>query len=263
VASIFDQAFRITDLTAQFVKDTYLTGLTLLGSNGQELPDSWFEHHLRAAFRELCDTTHIDILKVDYVAERHDYHLTDYVSFAFLKLFHLPVLEVKEVRAMYPTGNSVQVYPSEWVKLEAAAGQINLVPTSGSSIVLLQNGSWLPLAYGGVSHLPHLWEVDYTAGMDQDNIPLLIVDTICKWAVVNMLTIISNTVRPLGVTSQSTSVDGLSQSRSFTQPAFKAMLDQYRAELGLPLPPGGRDLAAGLIRQVRDTYYGINLTVAG
>lgn len=257
-SSRFKPDMALADLTAQYLKDNYLTGLKLLIANDQELSDEWYETKLGEAIAKVEELTNVDILQRRIRGEKHDYHAHDYVQYGFLQLFRLPCLSVQEVRAEYPTGNSIQVFPSEWVRLEKAHAQVNLVPTAGSlsQVLIGQGAGYLPLIYAQVSKLPSLWSIDYMSGFDEEHIPLMLIETVCKVAVVEIFTIMSDTIYPIGVGSQSLSIDGMSQSRSFQMPAFKARVDQYRQDIGYAGSPTQR---TGLLSQIRNNYLGVNL----
>jgi hypothetical protein len=242
------------DLTPDFLKVNYLTGLTLLGADNRELPRVFFQHHLDQAAAKLEEIAMICVTERTVTGEKHDFHITDYAAFGFVPLFLVPVLSVSEVRAVFPTGQTIQTFPSDWIRLETSRGQIQLVPVSGSLAQLQMGQGFDVVIFNSAKYLPHLWEVDYTAGFDQTQVPRTIVEAICKLAVIDILTIMNNTVQPIGIQSQSLGVDGLSESRSFEKPAFKAMLDRYTEDLyGNPSKPG-----SGLIAEIRNTYNGIN-----
>ena len=263
---------------ASYLKANYLTGLTICGADGQELPDDYYDNQIDNAVAKIEDLINIDIATRVNLAEHHDYRVTDYSNYGFLQLFRTPVQSVQEVRAVYPTGQTIQVFPPEWIRLEQRHAQIHLVPTAGTlSQVVLGNGAdYLPLIYGGLGYLPFLWEVDYTTGFTAEcspgmttgagstqlsdseitsGVPRMIADAVMKFAAIEILQIASDTVLPLGISSQSLGVDGLSQSRSFNQPAFKNRIDRYSQDLGAPLGQG-----PGILGQIRNNWFGVNLS---
>lgn len=248
----YSPTIPLDTVDVDYLKSAYLTGFTFLDADGQELPEIFFQEHLVNAMAVLEEQTNVSILLTEVVGEKHDYRANDYAQFAFLQLFKIPTASVSEVRAVYPTGQTIQVFPSEWVRLERTHSILQLVPTSGSlSQVILGYGSdYLPLIFNGIGMLPQLWEVDYTCGFPPDAVPRIIVEALCKLAAVEILKIVSDLVHPLGVTSASLSVDGLSQSKGFNLPAFKARIDAYEGDLH------GDD---GLIKQISQNYRGIML----
>lgn len=249
--------FDINDLDAEYLKTNYLVGLKLLGDDGCELPEAFFQTHIDNAIATIEDMASIDILPREVTAETHDYLINDYVQYAFLQLYRVPIQDVNEVRAVYPTGQTIQTFPSEWIRLMIEHGQLHLIPTSGSlsQVIIGQGADYLPLIFSGLGKLPNLWEVDYTSGFAVGCTPRIIIDAIAKMASISILTIMSDLVHPIGVSSSSLSVDGLSQSRSLQLPAFKQRIDRYSSELY-----NDSQDQPGLIRQIRNKYLGIALS---
>lgn len=252
---------KLSDLTPQWLRDNYLTGLEFVDRNNRPFPDSFYDNHMQNALRKierLCDIT---ILPLTIQNEAHDYHVTDYLNWGWLQLFKVPVISVQRVRGVFPLGGEV-VYPTEWIQVSGESGQCSVVPAQGniSAMIIGQGGSFLPITAGGVSKIPNMWRIDYCAGMDSEDLPRMIVEAIAKLACVDLLTILSALVRPIGVTSESASIDGLSQSMSYAQPAFQSNINQYTADL---YGPQGKqqDLAmtSGLLKQILDCYRPMNM----
>lgn len=260
----FNPLFSLNDLTAKYLKDNFLTGFRFTGSDGQELPATFFEEKLANAIAKLEDITHVDVLERTVCGEKHDYLVTDYLNYAFMQLFRVPAQSVSEVRAVYPTGQTVQIYPQEWVRLMVEHSQFHLVPTSGTlANVLMGAGAgagYLTFMFGASSFLPQLWEVDYKSGFAADSVPREIINCICKLAAIEILTLMSDLIGPLGIASSSLALDGMSQSISRQLPAFKARIDQYRLDLGLPGPGSEGKYNTGELGQIRRTYLGIVAT---
>lgn len=261
--SRFNATMSFDDLTKKYLLDNYLTGFNFSGSDGQELPPKFYDDKLANAITKLETITNIDVLQREMTGESHDYHTNDYLNYAFTKLFRAPVQSVQQVRAVYPTGQVVQVFPSDWVRVNMEGGQIHLVPTSGSlAQVMLGGGNgYLPFIFAGLSYLPHLWQVDYVSGFAPDALPRDVADVICKMAAIDILVLMSDLVGQLGVASSSLGIDGMSQSMARQLPAFKARIDQYRVELGIPGPTLGVDpkFGGGAIGQLRRNYVGMVL----
>ncbi len=252
----------LSELTPKWLKENYLTGLKLVDETGAEYPDAFYETHMQNAVRKIEKITTVSILEETLTGEQHDYRVSDYMQWAFLQLFKAPVRSVENLRAVYPLGETIQSFPDEWIRLEAMHGQIHLVPSSGSlgNIIIGQGGSFLPLIYGGLSYMPSLWEVDYTVGFDPDDFPREVAEAIAKWACIDILSIASDLVRPIGINSESVAIDGLSQSQSYLAPAFKQRIDRYNQDL---YGPEGRNqefkTTSGLLKQIHDYHFAFNL----
>jgi hypothetical protein len=262
--SRFSVHVSLDDLTAKYLLENYLTGFNFTGTDGQELAPEFYENKIADAIVKLEGIVGFDVLQREITGERHDYHTNDYLNYAFSRLYRLPAQSVQQVRAVYPTGQVIQVFPAEWVRLNVEAGQLHLVPTSGSlSQVMIGGGNgYLPFIFGGLSYMPQLWEVDYVSGFKVDAVPRDVVSAICKLACVEIFTIFSDLVGPLGVASSSLGLDGMSQSIARQLPAFKARVDTYKVDLGLPGPGLAVDpkFSTGEIGQLRRTYVGMVLT---
>lgn len=260
--SRFSALMSLDDLTTDYLKDNYLVGFDFAGNDGQQLPPAFYEGKIADAIVKLESVAGFDVLERTVVGEKHDYFVTDYLNYAFMQLFRMPCQSVSQVRAVYPTGQTIQVFPSEWVRLNVEHSQFHLVPTSGSlAQVMLGGGNgYLPFIFAGLSYLPQLWEVDYVSGFRHDAIPREVVSAVCKLACVEIFTIFSDLVGPIGIASSSLGIDGMSQSVARQLPAFKARVDAYKVDLGLPGPTLGTDPrpgSAGEIGQLRRTYVGM------
>ncbi len=263
--SRFSALVSLDDLTSQYLKDNYLVGFDFDGNDGQRLPPEFYEGKIADAIAKLESVAGMDVLERNIVGEKHDYFVTDYLNYAFMQLFRMPCQAVSQVRAVYPTGQTIQVFPSEWVRLNVEHSQFSLVPTSGSlAQVMLGGGNgYLPFIFAGLSHLPQLWEVDYVSGFRSDAVPRDVVSAVCKLACIEIFTIFSDLVGPLGVASSSLGLDGMSQSIARQLPAFKARIDSYKFDLGLPGPALGIDQRpgdVGEIGQLRRNYVGLIAT---
>lgn len=228
----------ITELTPEYIKKVYLMGLNFVDTAGIPYPDSWYLQLINNAIVVFERITKVHVVRRTITEEMHDYDSKDYQTFCFLQLFEYPVKSVERVAAVYPTGQTVFEFPIEWVRLTKEHGQIQLVPTQGSlsSVILGQGGSYLPVLYSGMGYLPQLFRVNYTTGFDDGKIPWDIIDAIAKLAVIQMLTIVGDTVYPPGVTSVSVSTDGISQSMGLVNngqlpPVFAGRIQSYRNEL--------------------------------
>lgn len=254
--SLYSPYVPLSALTGAYLRKQYLTGFNFIGDDGKPLEDTWFEEFIQNAIGKLEEMLNVDVIQRSNIAEKHDYHSQDWNAFGFIQLFRFPARSVQEVRAVVTPGQTVQVFPSTYVRLQLEHSQVHLVPTAGSlaTISIGQGMEWLPF-FSGRTYLPHLWEVDYVSGFDPEAIPRIIADALMKMAAIDVLLILSDTVTPIGVTSTSQGVDGLSQSRSYNVPAFKARIDAYMTELGLPT----QTPQTGLLAQIREQYVGILL----
>lgn len=267
VASQFKTTGSLSQLTPIFLRQKYLMGLDFIDNDGQPWPDELYHYHLQTAIDEFERETQVRVLSKVITNEAHDYSAGDYSNFAYLQLFEFPVQSVESVSAIYPTGQTAMVFPPQWVKLYPEHGQIQLVPTQGSlsSVLIGQGGTYLPLVYGGISSLPQLFHVAYTAGFPANAIPWSVFDCICKLAAIQILTVASDTIYPLGASNVSVGIDGLSQGIGIVNngqlPAiFAGRINLYRKELygGMGMGDTGQK---GRLASISDYYSGLRMMV--
>jgi hypothetical protein len=201
-------------ITTQQLKDAYLSGVKLADNTGQPLPDAVFTTALSAAASWFELKTKVHLSPIDIVDEQHDFNVEEYLNFCWLGVYEYPVISVSNVQAQYPTGQTILLFPSTWVKLRSKAGQIQLVPTAGtlSQVMLGQGGSYLPLLSGRLNHLPNLFLISYKAGFTAGNIPDAVNDAIGLRAAIHVMSAAGSMVIEPGIQSKSISIDGLSQS---------------------------------------------------
>jgi len=264
---VYKRFGSIEDLTPEFLKAKYLLGLKFVDENGNEYPDDWYEQKIAVAISNFEHYTNLTVIPHEVENETHDYYIRDYEQYAFVQLYQYPIIETRDtplVKAVYPTGQFITEFPREWVRVEHQHGQIQLVPTQGSlsHVLLGQGGSYLPIIYQGLGYLPFLFAVSYTAGFAKGKVPQLFLDAIAKLACIELLSVIGDSVRPAGITSQSLSVDGLSESRGFQNspefaPIFSGRISQYKREL-FGDPALGKK---GLFDEIKGYYRGLNMWV--
>ena len=252
----------ISVLSPEFLKSHYLTGLDFVDKDKKPIPTEFFVQKITTAAAVFKRLTNVHVLQTVIVDERHDYHSSDYRNFSFIQLFEYPVVEVTSVHGIYPTGQSLMNFPTDWFRVDKAHGQLNLVPTSGSlaSVLIGQSGAFLPLVFGA-STLPHVFSIGYTTGFAAGAIPWDVIDAIAKLACIEIFTVMGLTVFPVGVSNISAGIDGLSQSMGFINngqapAAFSGWIATYRSDLY-----GNKQLGMnGMIRDLKEQYRGITLT---
>lgn len=245
-----------TIMSVSEMKDLYLFGLDLTNDAGEPFPDIIFDWGIRRAIDWLEHLLDIKI-KPTELEEYYDYYRTDYQNWTFVQLREYPVLSVEEYAVTWPAGTNVIVFPNEWVRLRKDAGQVNVVPTSGtlSQVLLTAGGSFLPLIASGQEFVPEVIRIKYTAGFAEGEVPITIRDLVGKLAAFGPLNIAGDLIVGAGIASKSLSIDGLSQSinttSSATNAGYGARLIQYAREIKEVVPT------------LQRYYKGIKLTSLG
>ena len=240
-------------VSVQKIKKNYLFGIDLSDSQGNPLPEELFVHYMNSAVDYLANLLDITIGETEFTGERHDYFRKDYQNWGFIQLQHNPVREVKGLRLTYGNRPSVEI-PLDWIQLDKLTGQITLFPSAGSSnsLIIGQTG----MLFGFQSqwdYAPQLWEVDYVAGIDEDDPSMptdLLSEAIYKRAACGILNVWGDLIIGAGIANQSVSIDGVSQSIGTTQSAMyggaSARVNEYTNDLNDHLLPVLRQKFGGV-----------------
>lgn len=244
-------------MTPKQLKSTYLFGVNLQDDDGNEMPDELFKFYIRSAQDWLeKELGGVLLCEKTIEGECHDYHMADYQSYGFVKLFRYPVQSVESFGFQFPLSQNVTNFDPSWYRAESVGAQMNLVPTQGtfSSILLSQGGNFLPLFYTGLSYVPHLFRVTYKAGFKKGQVPPMLLDIIGMKAAMGPLNIAGDLIAGAGIASKSISLDGLSQSISTTASATNAgygsRIIQYTKQI------------ENLLENARERYQGIQMVVS-
>ena len=229
-------------MTVPELKDLYLFGVDLTNDANTPYPDLMFEWGIRQAIAWLERELDIRIKPTVFTDERYDYYMQDYLQWTTIRLRECPVLSVEAVKVKWPSNDTVIDFPADWIQLRKDAGQINIVPSSGSlsQVLLTAGGSFLPLVASGRSFVPNILSVDFTAGFAAGECPIELRDLIGKMGSFGPLNIAGDLIAGAGIASKSISIDGLSQSigttASATNAGYGARLIQYWKEITRVLP---------------------------
>lgn len=247
--------FDLDDLTVDFFKANYLVGIQING-----VSDDFYSWWLGTSAEVVAHETGVAVYDEVVSDEPHDYNASDWVHYNFLKLNRFPVKSINRVDAIYPTGNFLFSFPTEWLRCDRNGAQIQIVPSGGSlaQVLLGRGGIYVPFIRN-LSYLPQLFHVYYTAGWQDGKVPRRLIDAVCKKTAINVLAQIGDLIYGPGVVSRSLSVDGLSQSESFVNNGqdvaiFTGRISRYLKDLyGDPQLLPDQD---GLIMQIKKEHRG-------
>lgn len=248
-------------LTPQTLRDRFLFGIVIEDDNGKELPDSTLQDYIDIATSMLEHELDINIAPREFSGddtEEKDYQANQYYNWSFFQLNNYPVIEVKEVRAVYPNA-SILTYPTDWFKLQKHDGILRLIPSSGTlaQFMIDSGGNYFPEIFRHQGFVPLVWQIDYISGMADGCIPHDVNAAIGMMASIIFLIVGGPLVLGAGIGAESISIDGLSQNIQTTQSAenssYSATIKEYQRLLyGESINSPDR----GLIRTLRDFYKG-------
>lgn len=240
------------------LKENYLFGVELSDDSGRPYPNNMFRWYIKAAVSWLEHALDIPLRPLVVTAERVDFYREQFAKFQFFKTKYAPLISVEEVRLTYPTqAEATRIFPAEWIQPNLEAGFIEIVPGSGSLAMPFFGGGGLllPTIYGGMTRsVPHIMEVDYTAGFARGRVPEAIKHVAAMLAACGPLNIAGDLIAGAGVASYSMGLDGLSQSVSTTASAtnagYGARIIQYQKDIKAMVP------------ELRNYYRGIRIESA-
>lgn len=222
-------------MTVADLKSRYLFGVELTNKDGNEMPDEVLQFYLDSAVSYLEMTLDLSIRQRNYI-EKQDYRQTDYQNFAFMRLYHYPVVEVNSLKGQFPLGVDAVIFPRQWIRIYEESGELQLVPTIGSvaNFPITSGSYFLPHLWSG-RHLPQFFICDYIAGFEDGEIPYLLNHAIGLVAAIGLLDILGELLYGPGITTKSLGIDGLTQSigtnASATSSAYSARIESYRKQL--------------------------------
>jgi len=166
----------------------------------------------------------------DILEEPYDFHRTDYIQWGYLKLRVHPVQSVQRLRLKLGEETTLITYPIQWIRIDKKSGNLSIVPTPGAGWggMLLQSGQFfIPyLSMGWISdNIPQIIAIDYTAGLggvsdygSETFKPeyMNLAEQRARLAAKKILLDLSDSVEH-GVSSQSISEDGITQSISYAR----------------------------------------------
>lgn len=222
---------------------SYLHGIKLEDRFGSQLSDDAISNFIKVAQTEVERFLSLK-LKKQIVRESKNYHVDDWIRWGYIHTT-FPVVCPVGIEGFYSEKKIIE-YPKDWLSVRRVnSNQYNrsiaLVPNSSTNsnqyisyISSYPNSVfWSSL---GRETLPNYWQIQYVSGFDE--VPADLIDLIGKLASLNILPILSDSIKGSldpGISSNSISLDGLSKSISgFSNSQggiFGARIKQYTEEI--------------------------------
>jgi hypothetical protein len=217
----------VTDgiLSMQELLDVYLFGVDLTDDQGNPYPEIIFEWSIRYAIDWLEKELDIKI-RPTRLTERYDYYRRDYQEWVYMRMRNAPIIDdvrgnatieagqldpdATRVKVIWPSGTVVLEFKQSWVNIREDAGQINIIPAAGtlSQVLLTAGGSFLPLLAEGRDFVPDLFEISYTAGFREGEVPWQLRELIGKKAAMGPLNIAGDLLVGAGIAGTTLGIDG-------------------------------------------------------
>jgi hypothetical protein len=243
-----------TGISTAWLRSNFLQGISLEDSKGKPYPDSNLDAALKAVKSEwtrnyglLWEPTRVILgevpsgripaepeLTINSHGPDYDYTMWHGDKWAIMKVPFRPIKQLHYVAVSLGGTNqpAMMEFKEEWWRLDGRRNFLRLSP--GFKNIAVSNLASIPLALlGGTRSVPQSWRIAYTAGFGdpQAEAPDL-AWALGQAATIKVLPILASLLDRGGATSsQSVSVDGLSQSRSFPVSAQSHRYSPYQSSL--------------------------------
>lgn len=224
-------------VTVDQLKTRYFFGIPFTDKEEKLLPPETLQHAINSALSYLELKLDIIIRKRAF-NERYDFRSVDYGNFCFIQMKKRPIHDVESFKAKYPNAAELIDFPKDWIVIEKEAGQLQLSPVQGTfnGLVVTQGGSYLPLLFGTRGQWPHLFEIKYTAGFCDDQIPVIINEMIGMQAAIRGFEILADAaLGGVPFSGENVNLDGAGvgkqTSASGTNSIYAARLKAYQDQM--------------------------------
>jgi hypothetical protein len=161
----------------------------------------------------------------DLSEDPYDYTSESFYANGYFRTRRYPILSIEKVELRWPAETALLLYDKEWLRVAHRSGQVNIIATTGGAgpLIIGREGGFLPFLSGSLMRAPYpqLFYVDYTSGIDflaDDNKEYYadLIVALQQRATMGILNDLGRAISP-GITSQSLSEDGQSESVSYAR----------------------------------------------
>lgn len=229
-----ENSIRIAGITTDDLIDACFQGIDLVTYDGEYLSRSLLASSINSAIAVAEQTFDIALTKKEVKGELHDYDGYGFNDYEYTALFTRPVRQIERMVLLYGNKEYFEI-PKEWIKLDSKQGEITIFPTTGNLMLINPAQSAALPFYIKKKYMPMAISVDYTAGLEKDEIPANLMEFIMKRAAIPVLQVWGDQIIGAGIASSSVSIDGLSQSIGTTQSAMyggaSARIQDYKNDI--------------------------------
>jgi len=222
--------------------ESYFWGIPTCTSTGGELPKKTIKEKIQIA--QVNIETWLSIQFVPQIIEEEkDFIRREYESAWGFVMATYPIVEPYKMYGFINQTQQIDM-PNEWLSVrnlndgKTFSRNLYIVPggrgsmqfNSGSISGLSPNLGWF-----GASSIPNYWKIKYKTGYDDLSKVMDVVDFVGKYASIPLLGMLGDVLLGIGVSSQSLSLDGISQSVSLNKSAqagvFGGRINMYLTDL--------------------------------
>jgi hypothetical protein len=221
--------------------ERYLYGIPLTKKDGSTLPNSVIKQHLITSQSKIENWLNIRLCP-EIITERFDFKRREWEEWGYVRMTY-PVRKAISIIGYLNKVKQAE-YPKQWLSERPTTDSISyfrniyLVP-NGAVGTLSNNFAFTGispnLGWFGKMTIPNYWNMTYLTGYTDLNRVSDVIDYVGKMASIPVLSMIGDIILGVGVSSQSLSMDGLSQSigiaKSNQGGVFSGRISQYLTEM--------------------------------
>lgn len=227
-------------ITATQLRQRFLAGLPLHSQikdpiTGKifQFTDQVLDDIIAGAVSQIETDTRLDIMPVQRY-EKYPFDRQEFDSWGFFRLKHTPVASIQKLSIVPSNGIEIYEIPLEWIETaNLIVGQVNIVPIGIGTVFqgligsTPSSGAWFLSTLLYTNFLPAFWQMNYTTGFPNGQLPRSVNEMIGCIAAIEVLGMLAAT--HARVNSSSLGIDGFSQSVSTPGPAlFQTRIDQLQ-----------------------------------
>ena len=266
---------RVKDLTPKWLIKTHFFGLYGEDEKGEVFlpnPQNPSQHIESSVIQEAIDAaiarveTHLglSIIEKEQIVEFHNYDRDMAAAYMMINLRSYPIIKVHSLQIVYgEQGATIWDVPIEMIQthgLRSKFGMLQVLPMLGVSNSYDPAFTFFTFGTFQSHNAPSMFKVTYDAGLEgwihsggsPKSLPFDLVRAIGLIAAIHPFNILGDLVIGAGISSVSTSVDGISQSINTTSSAensaFSSRIIMHRKELY------GEGKAPGLLQNLEKEW---------
>ena len=230
---VFSLPFKKNDgliISPQELLDLFFYGIPIREPGGQSISQETIRNFIFAAQAEIEKYLNTKLVR-QIVTEEKDWFRNDWVQWGYIRTTY-PVVEPISLNGFLGTQLQVQ-YPKEWLSARKTSDgelyhrHIYLVPNSNSPTTqgsVIYQGILPNFGYFGSTLIPNYWTMSFVTGFCK--VPRDLLNIVGMMAALNLFVVMGDIILSPGVTSQSISIDGLSQNISVNS-GYSSRIKQY------------------------------------
>lgn len=212
-------------LSAERLRQDHLFGIPLVSAisdpitrRPQVIDDSLLNRYIKRAIALVERESKLVLFPMRF-SQKLPYDRQDFDAMGYFRIPNKPVSKIISLTIRPADGNDIFQIPAEWIEMSLVqTGQINIVPINVASMTYAgvvtgsPGGAFFVNLLGQKHWIPAYWNIEYIAGFDDGNFPIVINEAIGYKAALMVLRDLAATHAQ--VTGRSLGIDGLSQSVS-------------------------------------------------